>query len=327
MVAPNFSKMTISAVIPTYNRAGKVCRAIDSVLAQSFPADEIIVVDDGSGDGTGDLISERYGDRVKVVVHERNLGISGARRTGFAAASGEWIAYLDSDDWWSADAIASLRAAASRCGEETVVVFGDMRIVNGNEAAQCHFTKCGFALDGPVCLLDCRTVIHPVMHPYFQSSLIRRSTLRKAHVFDEGLRIGEDSLAFAQLANQGRFVAIPDVTCFHDRTGDAGPSLHANLSNPDFFMSRMLAIREFNREGWTAFDRQKYAGWVRGWIRSRQRRGQHASHADLCDQFRYGREWKSWVFTIIALLRNPFLRSRDCANRNSQPPRSEVSVG
>jgi len=92
---------TVSAVIPAYNAAKYLNRTIDSVLAQSRAADEIIVVDDGSIDGTGDVIAG-YGSKVKYIRQE-NAGASAARNAGIEAANSEWIAFLDGDDEWLKD--------------------------------------------------------------------------------------------------------------------------------------------------------------------------------------------------------------------------------
>jgi len=90
--------MKISVVIPAYNAGKYIGRTIDSVLAQTRSADEIIVVDDGSTDNTADVI-RRYGEKVKYI-HQANAGASVARNTGIKAACGEWIAFLDGDDEW-----------------------------------------------------------------------------------------------------------------------------------------------------------------------------------------------------------------------------------
>jgi glycosyltransferase involved in cell wall biosynthesis len=90
--------ITISAVIPAYNAEKYIARAIDSVLNQTCPVDEIIVVDDGSVDNTADVI-KGYGDRVQYI-HQDNGGECAARNTGVQAASSKWIAFLDADDEW-----------------------------------------------------------------------------------------------------------------------------------------------------------------------------------------------------------------------------------
>lgn len=93
--------ITVSAVIPAYNAGKYIARAIDSVLAQTRPADEVIVVDDGSTDDTA-KIAQAYGNRISFIRQE-NAGASVARNTGIEAAKSEWIAFLDADDEWLPD--------------------------------------------------------------------------------------------------------------------------------------------------------------------------------------------------------------------------------
>lgn len=96
MSAPRFS-----VIIPAYNSETTLARAIDSVLAQSYPAQEIIVVDDGSADGTPD-VAARYGKKLRYL-RQDNAGVSSARNRGAQAASGDWLAFLDADDWYYPD--------------------------------------------------------------------------------------------------------------------------------------------------------------------------------------------------------------------------------
>lgn len=88
----------ISVIIPSYNRWYCLPRALDSVLAQTQPACEVIVVDDGSTDNTAELLAQHYPDI--QVFPQTNAGVSAARNTGIGAAKGQWIALLDSDDVW-----------------------------------------------------------------------------------------------------------------------------------------------------------------------------------------------------------------------------------
>jgi GT2 family glycosyltransferase len=91
----------VSVVVPTYNRASLIGRTIESVLAQTYPAVEVVVVDDGSSDDTQERIAERYGGDARVrYFHQENAGPAMARNAGFAQARGEYVALLDSDDTW-----------------------------------------------------------------------------------------------------------------------------------------------------------------------------------------------------------------------------------
>ena len=91
-------KPLVSVIIPTYNRGWMLKEAIDSVLAQDFTDFELIVVDDGSTDDTGQVLAA-YDQKV-IAVHQSNRGVSAARNRGIGAASGQLIAFLDSDDLW-----------------------------------------------------------------------------------------------------------------------------------------------------------------------------------------------------------------------------------
>jgi glycosyltransferase involved in cell wall biosynthesis len=86
----------VSVVIPTYNYARFVSEAVDSVLAQTYPSLEVVVVDDGSTDDTREVLA-RYGDRIRYI-YQPNAGLPAARNTGIKAARGEFIGLLDSDD-------------------------------------------------------------------------------------------------------------------------------------------------------------------------------------------------------------------------------------
>lgn len=89
---------SFSVVIPAYNAGPTIARTLDSVLAQTWPAHEIIVVDDGSSDNTRQVVAT-YGDQI-IYLQQSNAGPSTARNRGVEVATGEWIAFLDADDWY-----------------------------------------------------------------------------------------------------------------------------------------------------------------------------------------------------------------------------------
>lgn len=93
----------VSAVIPTFNRAWCVTEAVASVTAQTYPSMEIIVVDDGSTDRTRQVL-EPYMDRI-TLLHQKNKGVSAARNLGIRESTGDFVAFLDSDDRWTPDKI------------------------------------------------------------------------------------------------------------------------------------------------------------------------------------------------------------------------------
>ena len=91
--------MKISVVIPLYNKRDTVFRALDSVFNQKFQPLEVIVVNDGSTDGSDLVVAELRNPLIRMI-SQRNEGVSAARNRGIHAANGDWIAFLDADDEW-----------------------------------------------------------------------------------------------------------------------------------------------------------------------------------------------------------------------------------
>jgi hypothetical protein len=93
-VTPRFS-----VIIPAFNSAATLARAVESALAQTWPAHEVILVDDASTDGTH-AIAANFGDRIRYLRRDVNAGVSAARNHGAEQATGDWLAFLDADDWY-----------------------------------------------------------------------------------------------------------------------------------------------------------------------------------------------------------------------------------
>lgn len=125
-------KPTVSVILPTYNRAHLVGRAIQSVLDQMYQDFEIIVVDDGSGDNTEEIINGFTDTRIRYVKHQKNKGGSAARNTGIKLAKGKYIAFQDSDDEWLPDKLEKQMKAFKKASDEVGVVYtGFHRIKDG----------------------------------------------------------------------------------------------------------------------------------------------------------------------------------------------------
>jgi glycosyltransferase involved in cell wall biosynthesis len=173
----------ISAVIPTFNRRGFVCEALGSVLAQRGVAFETIVVDDGSTDGTAAALEREFGARIRVV-HSEHRGVAAARNLGVASSCGELIAFLDSDDLWLSEKLATQVAffrthpEAEICQTEEVWVRNGVRV---NPRAR-HRKPSGdiFEPSLRLCLVSPSAV------------MLRRRLFERAGGFDEHLPACED---------------------------------------------------------------------------------------------------------------------------------------
>lgn len=123
------SEKLVSVVIPTYNRAEQVPGAVRSVRQQTHSSHEIIVVDDASGDATEQRVRDRKDDDLKYLRHERNRGASASRNTGAREASGDWIAFLDSDDRWEPERLERQLDAVREASETPGLVYSGVTVM------------------------------------------------------------------------------------------------------------------------------------------------------------------------------------------------------
>lgn len=176
------SQPKVSVIIPTYNRADRLKTAIDSVLGQTYPFFELIVVDDGSTDGTPDLLATiRHPIRV---IRQENTGVSAARNRGIQTASGELIAFLDSDDYWLPDKLAAQVAFFNDHPQAVICQTEETWIRNGRRVnpklRHRKYPGMIFEKSLPLCLISPSAV------------MMRKSLLDEVGLFDESLPACED---------------------------------------------------------------------------------------------------------------------------------------
>lgn len=195
---------SITAIIPTFNRAHTLNRALESVLKQTIPCKEIIVVDDGSTDNTEKLLAPYREKKLIKYIKTENRGVSAARNVAIAEAEGDWVSFLDSDDEWLEDK----NEKQLQCFEETglPLIHGEeiwirrgKRVNPKNKHKKFGgdiFTKCL-----PLCLIS----------P--SASMIKKSVLKSIGFFDEDFIVCEDYdlwLRFT-LKHQVGFVETPII--------------------------------------------------------------------------------------------------------------------
>lgn len=185
----------VSIIIPAYNRADMILTALKSVLAQTYTDWEAIVVDDGSSDNTRDVVAGVKDARVRYIYQE-NKGLPGARNTGIRASSGEYVAFLDSDDAFLPEKLA-LQVPVLDANPDLCLVAGGFIEVDEN-LRPLHEIR-PWVKNPTLGLLDwVRTCSFCVGSP-----LVRRAWLDKAGLFDENMRFVEDWDLWLRMASMG----------------------------------------------------------------------------------------------------------------------------
>jgi len=213
----------VSVIIPTYNRAHLLGRAIESVLAQTFRDFELIVVDDGSTDCTGELLRS-FGSSVRSVV-QLNRGVSAARNHGIRVASGELLAFLDSDDEWLPDKLERQVRDFDPLRPWLISHTDEIWRRNGDPVRQkeIHRKQSGFFFD--------RALERCLISP--SSVMISRALLDHVGLFDESLPAAEDYDLWLR------------ITAFHEVTFVPEPLVIKHGDSPDQLSRTTPAIDRF----------------------------------------------------------------------------------
>ncbi len=225
----------ISIIIPVYNAAGTLVRCIDSVLAQTCPAHEIIAIDDGSTDASKIILQDYTSKHPQMrMIARANMGVSAARNAGIEAATGDWLMFLDADDYLDSATLETLEQ--DTCGEMALAgltihnagktynqdIFqrdkssakdGVMRI---EEALQnlSYYTFCG-----PVCKL-------------FRTDIIKRYNI----LFPTDLQFGEDTIFVYTYLTYVKHLSVHTVHLYHcDKSNDT--SLTATVHSAAYYGS------------------------------------------------------------------------------------------
>lgn len=201
----------ISVILPAYNRADSIQVAVESVLRQTWQDFELIIVDDCSTDGTVDAIQAMTDPRIKCLSTPQNMGPSGARNTGLHAASGDWVAFQDSDDEWLPEKLAQQMARLEARGMVDIGAYCGMVIVGLPDQAQTGGrTQARYHPDTGVKNVEgdlSTTLMHHSLIST-QTLMARRETLLKIDGFDEALPALVDWECVIRLSLEGSFAFV-----------------------------------------------------------------------------------------------------------------------
>jgi len=221
--------VAVSVIIPTFNRAEKVVRAISSVLSQSFTDFQLIVVDDGSTDGTKNVLSS-FTNKIRCLYHNSNLGVSAARNTGIRESDAALIAFLDSDDRWLSEKLAVQMDFFREHPEVLVCQTDEIWIRKGRRVnpGKKHVKPSGdiFEPSLKLCLVSPSAV------------MLKRTLLEEVGLFDEDLPACEDYDLWLRIACRYPVHLIREQLIFKE--GGAPDQLSSRYMGMDRFRIKSL---------------------------------------------------------------------------------------
>ncbi len=234
--------MKYSVIIPLYNKENYICHTLESVLAQTFQDFEVIVVDDGSTDGSLKKAQQIASEKIQIV-KQKNLGVSVARNTGIACASGSYIAFLDADDEWNEDYLETIdRLTKSYPKSDLYVTAYRIDMGNGScrESSQLHPEEgC----------LDSYWMTFQYSYDFVWTSatVVKKDAVIKAGGFRPGEYIGQDLDLWARIAKNNAKVAYSSSVCaIYNRAAENNARARVKIAYGGAFL-KDLEEELFNR--------------------------------------------------------------------------------
>ena len=241
----------VSIIIPVYNTGERLHRCLDSIIAQSYQDYECIVVDDGSTDESSAIIDEYATRDVRFkVVHKENGGVSSARNYGLNIASGEWLVFIDSDDFLVPNHIASFMDAVT---DDVDLVMTGFRFLHPNKT-----TEHGYNVGKYIGIESIRKFISETDFLRFQVPWVRTYRNKKNLFFDEKLSLGEDRLfCYQYLLNCKGIATIGKITYIHDGTDETTLSYRTYPSSMNWHRLSVFKSAISNLKQHLNMDRKK----------------------------------------------------------------------
>ena len=220
----------VSVIIPTFNRAHKIARAVASVLYQTFSDYEILVVDDGSEDATSEALAP-FLPHIRSITHSGNLGVSAARNTGIRASDSPLIAFLDSDDYWLPEKLAAQVSFFSEHPEAVACQTEERWIRRGVRVnpMKKHFKPSGEIFEPSLKLC----VVSP------SAVVVKRSLLEEVGLFDEEFPVCEDYDLWLRISLKYPIWLIPEPLVIKE--GGSPDQLSRSIDGMDQYRIRAIA--------------------------------------------------------------------------------------
>lgn len=195
-------------MIPLYNKSDHIKETVESALAQTFHDYEIIIVDDGSTDGSLEIVKRINSENIRII-QQPNQGVAVARNTGIENANGEYIAFLDADDVWHSDYLKTIAELIENYPQSDIFVTAyEVLMKNGKVNMSTQLTPEKGCLES-----YWLTLTEKYDFVWTSATVIRRTALQKAGMFKPGEKIGQDLDMWARVARINPHVAYSSKIC------------------------------------------------------------------------------------------------------------------
>lgn len=233
-----------SVVIPLYNKSNYIRQTIDSVLKQTYKNFEIIVIDDGSTDGSVGKILDIEDKRLKIIT-QKNKGVSAARNTGILNSEGEFIAFLDADDIWNKDYLETINYLVGQYENSDIFVTA-YRVLLSKKKIKYSSTNMEFEHG---CLNSYwETLSNKYEFVWTSATTIRKSAIINAGLFNVNERIGEDLDLISRVAINNKVIAYSSRVCVdYNRFAENNARVSVKVAYPKAYIYLLNTLLNNNK--------------------------------------------------------------------------------
>lgn len=251
MIMCMLNNIRFSIIIPTYNRAAFLPKAIESVLSQTYTDWELIIVDDGSTDNTKDVVAQYSDSRIRYI-YQDNAERSAARNNGIAQANGDFVCFMDSDNYMKSDRLEKLSAFIAK---ESNIACYFTGIEYFNELSGCGNIKDGHSYPFP---MDVNLLIRDIIAT---PQLCCATEILRKHQFNPALSIGEDMELLFRITDEFPLVYVPNqATVVEVEHEGRSVAMHSKASE-----KQLKTLKVMFSKGHPA---NKVSGKQKKWLRS-----------------------------------------------------------
>lgn len=240
-----------SVIIPLYNKAPYVRKTIESVLGQTFSDYELIIIDNGSTDGSSEIVAGFTDPRIRIVRLEENVGVSNARNKGVELSTAPYVTFLDADDWWESTFLEEMAALTERHPGAGIYGTGYYIVKNGKKRVAPIGVEDGFT-EGEInyCRVYAKTLCMPLTSI---SICMPRAVFEESGGFPANIKLGEDFLLWIRVALKHKVVLLNKPLSNYNQDVDVTyRGTHKKVYDPDtfstFYFDQFAAEERSNRD-------------------------------------------------------------------------------